>query len=283
MKSGLQLMQNDNAAVEIHRRGGGLLLRYVFRPETSPDEAPRPYVHPVCTLAGELLTNFRPNDHRWHHALSFTIANVEGHNFWGGPTYRETDGYRWRGDHGLQRHRTWLALRPDHLAHTIDWQGATDELLLQEERSLQVDVLSTTVWTLRWRAELRNVSGRTLALSHYQSGQGLAGSHYTGLQFRGARDLLDDHGDAGIGIVAATGIAGEPVHGALAEWMEWRGQKDGTQRRVTVRFANNSGPLHWFVRRNNPLAAFPFHYERDLLLENERSLSIDHTLTFTDS
>ena len=43
---------------------GRRLFRYVFRPETSADESPRPYLHPVCTLSGAELTTFRPNDHR---------------------------------------------------------------------------------------------------------------------------------------------------------------------------------------------------------------------------
>jgi hypothetical protein len=37
------------------------------------------------------------------------------------------------------------------------------------------------------------------------------------------------------------------------------------------------------VRRNNPLAALPFQYERDLILAPGATLSIDHTLTFADA
>ena len=51
MSTALQLVHDGDRAVEIHRVGGGRLLRYVFRPETSLDEAARPYAHPVCTLA----------------------------------------------------------------------------------------------------------------------------------------------------------------------------------------------------------------------------------------
>jgi hypothetical protein len=65
--------------------------------------------------------------------------------------------------------------------------------------------------------------------------------------------------------------------------MEWRGQKDGSQRRVSIRFENHTGPVHWFVRRHNPLAAVPFQYERDLTLPPAGTLAIDHTLTFTDA
>lgn len=285
MTSELELVSAGDRAVEVRRAGGGLLLRYVYRPDTDGDEAPRPYAHPVCTLAGEVLTNFRPNDHRWHHGLSFTINCLSGRNFWGGPTYRDGEGYRWSEDHGTQQHVAWIEQRADRLIERLDWRvGRDGEVLLQEERRLTWAVLSEQTWSLRWTASLTNVSGRTLELGQYHSNQGLKGSHYTGLQFRGARDLLDEHGDAAIGIFAEGNLAGEAaVHGAAANWMEWRGQKDFTQRRVIVRFANAAGPLHWFVRRHNPLAAFPFQYEHDLSLPATDRLEIDHTLTFTDA
>jgi len=280
----LKLVSDDDRAVEIHRRGGGLLCRYVFRPDTALDESTRPYAHPVCTLAGEVLTNFRPNDHRWHHGLNFTINCLDGYNFWGGATYRQADGYQMRDDHGTQHHVAWLEQGANYLAHTLEWRiGGTGGVLLQERRALTFTLLSSAAWALRWESTLTNVSGRSLALGQYQSAHGLVGSHYSGLQFRGTRDLLDDHGDASIGIFAEGGLSGEAaVHGAAGHWMEWRGQKDQSQRRVAIRFASSPGSVHWFVRRHNPLAALPFQYEHDLVLAPGATLAVDHTLTFTD-
>lgn len=285
MSASLDLHADGDRAVEIHRAGGGLLLRYVFRPETAPDEAPRPYAHPVNTLAGELLTNFRPNDHRWHHGLNFTINCLSGHNFWGGGTYRKADGYQMRGDHGSQRHVAWIERSAHRLVHTLEWcVNATGERLLEEQRALAFTVVSPQAWILRWTATLRNVTARTLSLGQYHSTAGLTGSHYTGLQFRGARDLLDDHLDDTINVFAEGGLVGEKaVHGAAARWMEWRGQKDTSLRRVAIRFENHNGPLHWFVRRHNPLAALPFQYEHDFPLAPGATLELDHTLTFSDA
>lgn len=274
----------DENSVELFH-GDTRLLCYVFRPDTQADEAPRPYAHPVCSLSGEVLTNFRPNDHRWHHGLSFTINCLSGHNFWGGGTYEKADGYQWRSDHGVQLHTEWIEMSAQRFSHKLDWKtGASGELLLQEERSLEFTLVSPNTWKLRWSAKLKNVSGRVLQLGQYHSTKGLSGSHYTGLQFRGARDLLDDHGDKTIGIFSDGGQEGEKaVHGSEGQWMEWRGQKDTSQRRVTIRFENHTGPIHWFVRGHNPLAAIPFQYEHDLSLETGAALAIDHTLTFTDA
>ncbi|WP_438479811.1 DUF6807 family protein [Oleiharenicola lentus] len=285
MSTGLELKTDGDRAVEIHRAGGGLLLRYVYRPETAPNESPRPYAHPVCTLSGETLTNFRPNDHPWQHALSFTINCLSGQNFWGGPSYRADDGYKFRDDHGTQQHLAWLEKSATRLEHSLDWKvNATSEVLLHEERALNFAIISPQAWTLRWTSALANVSKRPLSLGQYHSTHGLAGSHYSGLQFRGARDLLDEHMDDSINIFAEGGLVGEKaLHGASAQWVEWRGQKDTSLRRVNIRFANNQGPLSWFFRRNNPLLAMPFQYNRDLQLAPGATLAIDHTLTFTDA
>ncbi len=285
MSADLKLVMVGDHAAEIHRAAGGLLLRYVYRPDTPVDESARPYLHPVNTLAGEALTNFRPNDHRWHHGLSFTINCLSGCNFWGGATYRAADGYQLRADHGTQQHTGWLKQEANHLAHSLDWRiGADGERLLQERRELTAAILSSRDWSLRWNATLKNVTDRTLQLGQYYSNQGLKGSHYSGLQFRGARDLLDDHHDDAIGIFAEGGLSGETaVHGAAARWMEWRGQKDTSLRRVNVRFESHLGPFHCFVRRHNPLAALPFQYEHDLPLAAGAALNVDYTLTFTDA
>lgn len=269
-------------AVELRSPAGVLLLRYVVAPQVPAGESPRPYAHPVSSLAGEVLTNFRPNDHPWHHGLSFTINSVSGWNFWGGATYRRGEGYRLRENHGRQQHAGWLSPLGVTLDQRVRWE-AGGESLLEERRVLSARLEGGGQWSLRWQSELRNVTARTLTCANYHSGEGLTGSHYTGLQFRGARDLLDDHGDPSIGILADGGLEGESaVHGAAARWMEWRGQRDTTLRRVRIRFANETGPVHWFVRRHNPLAAVPFHYDRDLALAPGAELRIDHTLTFAD-
>ena len=258
----------------------GVLLRYVYAPATPSRESPRPYAHPVNSLAGDTLTNFRPNDHPWHHALSLTLASVDGVNFWGGPTYRPADGYRWRDDHGEQRHQAWLELTPARLKHTLEWRtAATGELLLTETRALSVAIAGEN-WTLDWASDLVNATARPLPLAHYAAA-GLAGSHYTGLQFRGARGFLDEHGDDTIRVAAEGGAQGEAaVHGKPARWMEWQGQLDESLRRVTIRFENPAAPLPWFVRRGYPLAAFCPRLDAGPPLAPGATLALRHRLSF---
>ena len=42
----------------------------------------RPFVHPLRTPSGLVLTRDAPDDHPWHHGLWFTIKFVNGENFW---------------------------------------------------------------------------------------------------------------------------------------------------------------------------------------------------------
>jgi len=281
----LRLQHETGRAVTV-LADGHVLCRYVYVSAEERKESPRPYFHPVNSLAGDTLTNFRPNDHPWHHGLSFTLTNVAGYNFWGGPTCRREDGYKWRDDHGEQRHVAWTKLAADGkaavLAHTLEWR-TPQEVVLHEDRSVEIGLeAGEKAWSLRWRARLRNVTGRGLALGNPHSTGGLAGSHYTGLQFRGARALLDDHLDPTIKITAEGGLEGDKaVHGAPAGWMEWHAQSDTTLHRAVIRFANHGGPLHWFVRRNYPLAAFPVQFDQNLELAAGAELAVDHTLTFT--
>jgi hypothetical protein len=281
----LRLQHDTGRAVTLFA-GDGLLCRYVYAPETAANESPKPYFHPLNSLAGDTLTNFRPNDHPWHHGLALTIDHASGANFWGGPTCERADGYKWRDDHGSQNHVAWTRLEATGatatLAHTLEWRRLSEVFFL-EERTLAIAVdFAAHSWSLHWQSKLTNATGRALSLGNPHSHGGMAGSHYTGLQFRGARELLDDHLDPTIKVIAEGGLEGIPaVHGAPARWMEWHGQFDETLNRVVIRFANNSGPLHWFVRRNYPLAAFPFQFDRNLELAAGDALELDHTLTFT--
>ena len=54
----------------------------------------RPFLHPVTTPGGQVLTRDAPEDHPWHHGLWFTIKFVNEENFW-----EEYDAY------GVLRHQ----------------------------------------------------------------------------------------------------------------------------------------------------------------------------------
>src|SRR3954454_12740441 len=58
-----------------------------------PFEGPKPYLHPVRTLAGDVVTGYRPHDHRWHKGVQMTASHMSGENFWAGGSYVHGRGY----------------------------------------------------------------------------------------------------------------------------------------------------------------------------------------------
>jgi len=76
---------------------------------------PRPFVHPVRTPAGHVLSVDAPADHPWHHGLWFTIKFVNGENFWEEydqfGTLRQVDPPTFADEHTATSRIDWI--RPD--------------------------------------------------------------------------------------------------------------------------------------------------------------------------
>jgi hypothetical protein len=216
-KTSLQWLDNGGQARCVWSPGAGAgasperppveLMSYDVALDAPLDEAPRPFVHPLRTLSGQLVSDLRPPDHRWHHGLSLTCADLSGFNFWGGPTYERGRGYVALPNHGRQVPGALqcdaLVLAPPssalpseiaHLSHDLHWV-AGGRTLLHERRSLAAAVLPSPpplnrapaaggAWLLRWTSKLRNVSGQTLRWgSPTTNGRPNAG--YGGLFWRG--------------------------------------------------------------------------------------------------
>ncbi len=56
--------------------GDVTLMGYVVEPRMPESDSPKPYLHPLRTLAGNVVTAVRPHDHTWHNGLQFTMANL---------------------------------------------------------------------------------------------------------------------------------------------------------------------------------------------------------------
>jgi len=74
--------------------------------------SPRPYLHPIRSLAGTVLTDASPADHAHHLGLSIAFSDLNGTNFWGGSTFTEANGPQILPNHGTQRPHGWTATSP---------------------------------------------------------------------------------------------------------------------------------------------------------------------------
>ena len=90
---------------------------YVDGRGTIPTSSPRPFLHPVRTRSGVVLTVRHPADHDWHFGVGMAIPDVNGTSFWGGGTYVHGTGYVLLDNHGeIVGEAPDVAGRPFHSA-----------------------------------------------------------------------------------------------------------------------------------------------------------------------
>lgn len=228
------------------------IARYVYAPDPEAFEGPKPYLHPVRTLAGAVVTGYRPHDHRWHKGLQLTATDVSGHNLWGGNTYVP--------DRGYQRLDNVGAMRPDgevavvagdsqvRVEHDLTWTTAAGDRLCTERRSLvfgDVDE-AAGAWTLTWACVITNAAAEPLVFASPTT-HGRPNAGYTGLFWRGPRSftggrVIGPGGEADADVFRGTA-------GADAPWLAFVGDHDEADLRSTLVFVDDPGvPGAWFVR-----------------------------------
>lgn len=223
---------------------GTTVARYDDGDALDPILAPRPYLHPVRTLAGTTVTDACPADHRWHLGVSVAVQDVDRTNFWGGRTYVRDRGYQWLGDHGRITRGAWLERAPDHLVERLDWTGRDGTTLLAEHRSVRAAAVPVPgAWRLDLAFTLRNVAGRPVELgSPATNGRERAG--YGGFFWR-----LPAH-DGSLGVFTADVAGEDAVHGTVSGWVAVTAA-DPAGREWSVVIEHGDGPPAWdpwFVR-----------------------------------
>ncbi|MFI1928552.1 PmoA family protein [Streptomyces sp. NPDC020377] len=219
------------------RVAGRPVARYVTRPELPARLSPRPYLHPVTTLAGTAVTELSPADHTHHLGVGVAVPDVEGHNFWGGRTYVRDRGPTELDNHGTQRHGSFQLRDPDGFVEELRWVASGTELL-RERRTVAATELTDTAWALDFTFSLTNVTSGPLSIGSPAT-NGRPGAAYGGFFWRARKE------DAAPEVFTA-GTHGEAsVHGARADWLALAGDH------WTLVFAGATAATRrdpWFVR-----------------------------------
>ena len=237
------------------------LFSYVYQSRVPAIESPRPYFHPLRTLKGHLVSGFRPHDHRWHHGLSLTCANLSGHNFWGGPTYLRDKGYVQLENVGEQVSVAHpFVSNANDLEFDIVWQSAKSQFPeIIETRSVK-STIRDDYWFLDVNFNLINNKDEPLVWGSPTT-QGRENAGYGGLFWRGPRDFIGGE------ILMSDKREGADLMGQTSPWLAYSGQHDETDDYSTLIFVdNNENPRHptpWFVRNTTPMVCpyFAFHDE----------------------
>ncbi|AYN41970.1 oxidoreductase [Streptomyces dangxiongensis] len=219
------------------RAAGRPVGRYVIRPELPARLSPRPYLHPVTTLAGTAVTEVSPADHAHHLGVGVAVPDVEGHNFWGGRTFVRGRGPAELENHGVQRHTGFQLRDPDGFVEELRWAAAGTNLL-RERRTVAATGLTATAWALDFTFSLTNVTPGPVSIGSPAT-NGRPGAAYGGFFWRARKE-------EGTPSVFTAGREGETeVHGTRADWLALAGAD------WTLVFAGATEETRrdpWFVR-----------------------------------
>lgn len=273
----LSLVEEHGTSMRISCDGTEI-ARYVYQPWDERLESPRPYLHPLRTLGGRVVSLYRPHDHVWHKGIAWSLPNVGPANFWGGPTYLRDRGYQQLPNNGAMRHTGFSAVSatPElvRLVETLSWETEQGETWFTEERTQSFEVVDGA-WALRFTTGLTNVSGREIVIGSPTT-EGRPNAGYGGLFWRGPRSFTG-------GSVHVPGrVGGDELMGVRAPWLGFRGQHDDHGDFSTLVFVAPEEPK-WFVR-SQPFAAVcpaPF-FDREVSVGAGQALSYSYAVVIAD-
>lgn len=204
-----------------------------------PTSSPRPYLHPVTTLSGTVVTDHLPEDHVWHLGAGVAIQDVDGINFWGGRTYtREAGEYVWRPDHG--RIVITSAEQADgSLTESLDWLAPDGQAVLRERREWNWSAVDPQTWLLSLSFALSPAGDRPVSLGSPGS-NGRPEGGYGGFFWRlPAGENVE--------VRTASGSGEAKVHGSVSPWLAWTADVGGNASTLVFVAARGSTDP-WFVR-----------------------------------
>ncbi|MEV6863289.1 DUF6807 family protein [Streptosporangium subroseum] len=231
---------------------GVRVAEYVIGTRLPRTSSPRPYLHPVRTLGGTVVTEFAPADHVHHLGVSVAVSDVGGNNFWGGRTYVRDRGPSWLGDHGTQRHLGFSWRDSSGFGESLAWEGADGSEIAREARSVRAVELDGC-WALDFSFALTNLTGEPLPVRSSAT-KGRAGAGYGGFFWRAPGSAADRR------VFTEDAEGEEAVHGSTSPWLamasaDW-----------TLVFVQRDDP--WFVRVvEYPGAGPALAWETPLLIE----------------
>jgi hypothetical protein len=188
-------------------------------------DAPRPYVHPLRTPAGTIVSTDAPADHPWHHALWSTVKFVNGVNFW--------EEY---GEFGLLRTTDVRDVHHGQRA-TIEWTRPDGEIAAREVRTIVEVAIDEMAYALDWEFVITPTVDTTFDRTPYDEAQGWGG--YSGLTLRGAPDFADTR------LLLADGSEHQTVRGTHSAFCAIEGPNRGVV--LADHPANERFPTAWYA------------------------------------
>jgi predicted dehydrogenase len=177
---------------------------------TIPTSSPRPYLHPVRTRAGVVVSAHHPADHDWHNGVGMAIPDVNGSQFWGGGTYVHGQGYLLLDNHGVVTGEP-PELDDHGFTQELRWIGHDGSVQLREVRSISWAATDERTWKLIFDSSLQADASAEL---NSPGSMGRTGGGYGGFFWRFPAC-------ANVEVFAAENRGEDELHGSVAPWVAW--------------------------------------------------------------
>jgi hypothetical protein len=212
--------------------------------------SPRPYLHPVRSLAGTVATQSEPADHRHHLGLSIAFTDVNGTNFWGGSTYTPDSGPVLLDNHGVQRAHGWQST-PDAEFGGVSWFSQSGGQLAAEQRRIEyLYHPEPASWSLSLFSVIVPAAGVQRLEVSSSAVKGRQGAGYGGIFWRFPEVAGQPL------VLSSAGRGADAAHGSVSPWLSV--SMVVNKAPVTVLLAQEPDRLlPWFIRAGGYLGAGP--------------------------
>lgn len=222
----------------------GEVERLVYRYAT---DRHKPYIHPLRSVRGAMLTALEPADHPWHRGVWFAWKFLNGINFWEETGHAGKDmaayGADTRYGHTEFAGIDEVTQQPDvtHIVTRYAYRAAGEKALLDEQRTLAVGFLPDGCCAIDWDSSF-TAGEAPVRFDRTVISPETPWGGYAGLSFRAAQGWRDVHG------LDSEGRRDEEIEHQRARWVQVSGRADDGEPGTVVMFdhpENPRYPSHW--------------------------------------
>jgi len=249
--------------------------KIVWRLNHDPKED-KPYIHPLATTDGSVLTWHRPADHIWHRALWFSWKAINGLNYW----EEDRKTYLSRGRTSIKNVK--VTLNKDFSAKAeivLSYHPPKKPEVMSEKRTIEFSAPTKEgLYRIDWSAVFTAV-GADAVLSRTpikgeKGGKGWGG--YAGLSIRMAKETR------GWNIIDSKGRKDMKIHGQPeAVWVDASGKTtSGKEAGVAIldHPRNSRHPSPWYIAKGMPYFSPALLYNKPLTLKKDQTLKLKYRI-----
>ena len=273
--SNLHLKVNDEMGFTLNSKHQLLAQLNITTAHLPEEESPKPCFHPIYTPSGQLISEYRPDDHRWHTGLFFGWVHVNDTNFWGGSWYLpENNQYvAVPNSHGIQKHDEFTPVihleKGVAIGEKLTWIDRHKKSIVMENRRyvfLETEINGACIWLIE--SEITPIAGE-IVLGASRAAK------YSGLVLRMGPPFADAFH------TSSSGLRGhESIMRSKNKWVSAAGASGGMV--VMMDHPHNPGyPGSWFTRKN--LLGSGFLMDGDLVLSQSETLHLRYGFLVVDN